>query len=103
MTYQQPVYLKYTADGADSGAVARTFDKKLRVGGFRFEGEAQWRTRFGYVPLSKPSQFRTLLCKCGANNWSDNGRFINEYECQCCGAFVEATEWRDENGRAEVL
>lgn len=94
MSEEQPVYLKYLSNG---------HPHRLRVGAFRFEGETQWRSKFGYVHLRKPSQFRTLLCKCGGNDWSDNGRFINEYECQSCGAFMEATEWRDDNGRAEVI
>lgn len=29
-----------------------------------------------------------VLCSCGANNWTENGRTINEYECACCGEFV---------------
>lgn len=33
-----------------------------------------------------------LNCICGSNNWKDNGRFMNEYECDSCGAFVEVTE-----------
>lgn len=90
MNAGQAVYLKYVSVGVDY---------KLRVGSFRFEGDTQWRSNFGYVPLNKPSQFRTLLCKCGADDWSDNGRFINEYECQSCGAFMEATEWQKESGK----
>ena len=62
----------------------------------------------GYV-LSKISQYRfpggdfitahnktapegkvyTLKCLCGGNDWNDNGRFVNEHECSCCGEFVE--------------
>ncbi|QXL90507.1 hypothetical protein [Salmonella phage NINP13076] len=29
-----------------------------------------------------------IFCTCGANNWTDNGRSINEYECGCCGEFI---------------
>ena len=36
-----------------------------------------------------------LKCKCGSNNWTDNGRHINEYECDSCGQFVEAYEFSE--------
>lgn len=29
-----------------------------------------------------------VICTCGANDWTDNGRSMNEYECGCCGEFV---------------
>lgn len=29
-----------------------------------------------------------VVCPCGANNWTENGRWMNEYECDCCGEFV---------------
>lgn len=87
MSEKQPVYLNYSSPISS--------DKRLRVGAFRFDGETQWRTKFGYIALKSPKQFRILLCKCGADDWGDNGRFINEYECQSCGAFMEATEWQE--------
>lgn len=31
-----------------------------------------------------------LKCLCGSNNWTENGRFMNEYECASCGQFVQA-------------
>lgn len=33
--------------------------------------------------------FATIKCRaCGANDWTENGESINQYECSCCGAFV---------------
>ncbi|RFT12266.1 hypothetical protein DYB39_04205 [Providencia rettgeri] len=29
-----------------------------------------------------------LTCKCGANEWTDNSRDANEYECNQCGMFI---------------
>ncbi len=34
-----------------------------------------------------------LLCnQCQSNNWRDNGRSINELECDSCGQFVKVVE-----------
>lgn len=30
-----------------------------------------------------------LKCKCGSNDWTDNGRMMHEYECNGCGQFIE--------------
>ena len=43
-----------------------------------------------------------LKCACGSNNWTENGRFINEYECDCCGEYVEVNftnHGRDNEGK----
>ena len=34
----------------------------------------------------------TLKCLCGANDWTENGRFISEFECNCCGQFVQISQ-----------
>tara|TARA_R110000772_G_scaffold245181_3_gene358593 strand:+ start:981 stop:1241 length:261 start_codon:yes stop_codon:yes gene_type:complete len=36
-----------------------------------------------------------LECKCGANDWTDNGRSINEYECNCCGQFITVSQAKE--------
>ena len=41
---------------------------------------------------NKDGMLYSKKCMCGANDWSDNGRSINEYECNCCGQFIEAVE-----------
>jgi hypothetical protein len=57
--------------------------------------------RFGDEPYvkghdKKPPKGKVfvLQCRCGSNDWSDNGRTINEYECNGCGQFVTALEDR---------
>ena len=35
-----------------------------------------------------------LRCRCGSNDWTDNGRTMNEYECNGCGQFITALEDR---------
>lgn len=60
-------------------------DVKQEVAGFIFDGKDRW-VNVSSLPHGTSGE---LLCqKCGANNWTENGRSINEYECGCCGAFV---------------
>ena len=63
---------------------------KIRISGFCYSGENEV-SDFGVVNIPE-GKIRVLKCKCGANDWGDNGRFINEYECNCCGQFVEVYE-----------
>lgn len=49
-------------------------ESRFRIDSFRFDGEPQWTTKFGQARI-RPSQVRVLLCRCGANNWKDDGRF----------------------------
>lgn len=51
------------------------------ISGFSFEGKP-WAT-----VQEAPNQVR-VLCICGADNWTDNGRTMNEYECACCGEYI---------------
>lgn len=56
--------------------------RKQSLAGFSV-GNKPWVTvREGY---EKPL---LVFCTCGANDWTDNGRRMNEYECACCGEFV---------------
>lgn len=74
------VYIKYENY---AGSVYRE-----KLGGYSFE-DGQDITDFGEKDIPE-GKIRVLLCKCGSNNWTDNGRNINEYECDCCGQFVTA-------------
>ncbi|EMY1073304.1 hypothetical protein AAIE55_004086 [Salmonella enterica] len=69
-------------------------ESRFRIDSFRFDGEPQWTTKFGQARI-RPSQVRVLLCRCGANNWKDDGRFANEYSCDSCGQFVEVLQHND--------
>lgn len=77
------LFLKYeTASGH-----AHTID----MWGFKFDGEQLVRVNKEKFK-NENGKFYSKKCNCGANDWSDNGRFINEYECNCCGQFIEAYE-----------
>ena len=57
------------------------------VTSFKFEEQARWQDLPGKeVPEGELPLF---ICKCGSREFTENGRDINEYECPCCGQFVE--------------
>lgn len=58
----------------------------LKVSNFCFDGES-WKK--GHEKDAGEGKVYVLKCKCGGNDWSDNGRSINEFECQCCGQFLK--------------
>jgi len=68
----------------------------LKMDSYRFEGgrDMDCSNDDDYVPDSE-SQRKVLLCRCGSNDWTDNGRFTNEYECNGCGQLVVAYESRN--------
>lgn len=61
-------------------------DCKFRVGHYRFDGDEEVK---GHSKIAPENKVSVLKCKCGSFDWTDNGRFINEYECNCCGKFTE--------------
>lgn len=67
---------------------------RFLIDSYKFAGDIQW-TR-GFTPNKIPEgKIRVLLCKgCKSNNWTHNGNFCNEFECNSCGNFVEVTERR---------
>lgn len=72
------LYIKYTSAYGDN---------KMRISGYQFEGGCHVNA---HSKVAGEGRIFTLRCKCKANDWSDNGRHIHEYECNCCGQFVEA-------------
>lgn len=81
---KQPVYFKYeNSDG-------RTC--RFKVLGICYEGEPEIND-FGYVEIPE-GKIRTIKCKCGCNDWNEDGRFINEYCCNSCGRYVDVYEDR---------
>ena len=67
----------------------------IAISEFMFDGETH--TYVENLGLDENKNYH-LKCKCGSNDWVDNGRDINEYECNVCGQFVTVLE-DDEGGR----
>jgi hypothetical protein len=82
MSLEKEVYFKYE----DSLG----YKSKIKISGYCYPGEVTV-SDFGEKEIP-PGKIRVLKCKCGANDWSDNGNYINEYECNCCGQFIEVYE-----------
>jgi hypothetical protein len=61
---------------------------RYKVSAFRFEGGSWQELPKRQMPEGKVP---LLLCSCGSGEFTENGRSMNEYECPCCGQFVELT------------
>lgn len=71
------VFIRYTPQSSN--------EKRQQIAGFRYEGMSQWNE----VNKFREGTNGEIKClECGANNWTENGRSINEYECGSCGAFI---------------
>ncbi len=58
----------------------------VKVVAFNFDGGAYVQE---FPPVTIPAdKIRVLRCTCGANNWTDDGRYINDYCCGSCGTYV---------------
>lgn len=64
----------------------------MRVGSLAYDGEL-YQQAHDHDP-GEGKIFR-LKCRCGADNWTDNGRDVNEFECDSCGQFVTAIEYKE--------
>lgn len=71
------IHIRYTSNGGGT--------TKQEIAGFCYDGMTRWnevsKMRDGTV-----GEIKCLHCK--SNNWTENGRAINEYECDSCGAFI---------------
>ena len=67
-----------------------------RISSFRFEGNiTDTKAHDKEAPDGKA--FVLNCSRCGSNDWTDNGRNINEYECRPCGHFVEAYHFKTQD------
>lgn len=58
----------------------------VKVVAFNFDGGTYVQE---FPPVTIPAdKIRVLRCTCGANNWTDDGRYINDYCCGSCGTYV---------------
>ena len=69
----------------------------IRLKGYRFDGK-QWCTTHNY-PAPRGEIF-VLGCDCGAQEWQDNGRDLNELECGACGQFIQVEEMSEREAEA---
>lgn len=62
--------------------------KKITVQSFMFDDTKQFFNNPFKISHKSKYAKHWLICKCKANDWRDNGRDINEYECGQCGMFI---------------
>jgi hypothetical protein len=79
------LYIKY-----ESGSNAKT--EKMRLSHYAFDNSNEVTA---HSKDAGDDRIFRLKCLCGADDWSDNGRFMHEYECICCGQYVSAYEYRE--------
>jgi hypothetical protein len=56
-----------------------------RVSQYSFDGRPWVKAHNKTASLGK---IFVLKCQCRSNMWNENGRNINEYECQSCGQYI---------------
>ncbi|MBG6029391.1 hypothetical protein I5F10_15765 [Proteus mirabilis] len=62
-------------------------NKSIQVSSFKFDDEIQYFNK-PFLISYKAETKKALICKCRANDWYENGRDVNEYECGQCGMFI---------------
>lgn len=63
---------------------------RIRIHSHSFDGNGWIEAHNKTAPLGR---IYLLKCKCGSNDWTDNGRSISEFECQGCGQFVQVADY----------
>ncbi|MDE1485142.1 hypothetical protein KKI90_01570 [Xenorhabdus bovienii] len=59
---------------------------KIQINGYHFDNEMSVEK---FTPITIPDKhIRTLRCRCGSNDWGEDGRYINEYCCNGCGQYI---------------
>ena len=64
----------------------------MRISSYAFDGKPYVNA---HAKDAGEGRHFALKCVCGANAWLDNGRTYNEYECDACGEFVRAVEFKE--------
>lgn len=79
------IYFKFERQAFGSG---RRPDKFL-IDSFCFDGESEIFKHQDFKPHRlSGNQYLKLFCRCGACNFNDDGRWMNEYCCESCGKYV---------------
>lgn len=73
------IHIRYTSNSWRNGS--RSLIQPLVW--WRHEG-----IKRGFYAHQVPADGAIKCLACGANDWTDNGQYMNQYECACCGAFV---------------
>ena len=67
--------------------------KAVRVASVRFWPDIQETT---FPPLQVPEgKRRVVRCRCGINDWNEDGRWLGEYCCASCGQYIQVFEKKD--------
>ena len=78
------VYFKYDRQAFGPHRV----EEKFLIDSFCFDGEALEHHRKDFTPKEVVgTQFVKLFCRCGCCDFNDDGRWMNEYQCNCCGKY----------------
>ncbi len=78
------IFLRYPTECVNSAGKIVIRYAPHEIAGFMFDG-GQW---VSATDIPRPGSYEIRCNKCKSNDWTENGRFINEYECGCCGAFI---------------
>lgn len=78
----------------------RSIDK-FPIDSFCFDGESEVYSHEDFSPREvEGQQYVKLFCRCGACDFNDDGRFMHEYQCNCCGKYI--TVYRRTNHGEEI-
>ncbi len=64
------------------------YQHEIKVRHFMFDDDKKWYNEPFKTGRTKRNLKASLLCKCRSNDWRDNGRDTNEFECDQCGMFI---------------
>lgn len=68
-------------------------NNKFKVGSYCLDGSTSWTNGHDKVCPDEGKYF-VIKCPCGSLDWNEDGRFMNEYQCNCCSQFIEVVEER---------
>ncbi|MDE9447405.1 hypothetical protein KKJ06_22330 [Xenorhabdus bovienii] len=82
----QSTAMKTTSDVYFYYATRNGNTNKIKINGYHFDNEMSVEK---FSPITIPEKhIRILRCRCGSNDWGEDGRYINEYCCNDCGQYI---------------
>lgn len=79
------VFIRYPTEWVNDAGRMVTRYAQHEVNGYSFDG-CQW---VNVCDIPKEGRFEIRCNRCKGNDWTENGRFINEFECASCGNFIQ--------------